>query len=36
MGDAETVPDNLGSVAGISAFVGAKLADGDRSPYVIA
>ncbi len=34
VGDTETVPDNLGSVAGISAFVGAKVADGERSPYV--
>lgn len=32
VGDSETVPDNLGSVAGISAFVDAKLAVGRSTP----
>jgi acyl carrier protein len=34
--DTETVPDNLGSVAGITAFVGSKLADGGLAPSLSA
>jgi acyl carrier protein len=32
VGDSETVPDNLGSIAAINAFVSRKLADGGRAP----
>ena len=32
VGDSETVPGNLGSVAAIDAYVGRKLADGGRAP----
>ena len=33
VGDSETVPHNLGSVAAIDAYVGRKLASGGRAPY---
>lgn len=36
VGDSETVPDNLGSVAGITRFVGSKLVDGGLAPSLSA